>query len=347
MGNAFQDHLEQVIPGRVRALFCDAPSDLLAEIELAAPPLGEDRPLAVCRIGRLPGIDGLLSAMLHSLAEIGRALFPDWYDGETDLRAGHPLAAAEAVRAAASGRAGVSAAWLRSAAARCREGELPLPSRFGREIQAAQLALAVGGPSLCFLLSMEDPDPRQENLLGLTKATEWFTRLTGAGLLLLLPRHLFRAAPTGSLGHDAHHLESGKPAGARPAPEDEAKHAYQPVRGGPHPFSPGEQVLAGYLGKDENLAGLFTFNQPVTTVRGRRFVVDLLWPGGRAVVEVDGFTSHRSRFAFREDRNRDYELTISGYLVMRLTHEEILEDPQMAVDKIRDLVHFRKKEMNP
>ncbi len=33
---------------------------------------------------------------------------------------------------------------------------------------------------------------------------------------------------------------------------------------------------------------------------------------------------------------------ISGYLVLRLTNEEILDDTAKAIDKIRDLIRFRE-----
>jgi len=338
----FQDHLKRLKPGRTLALFCDAPSELLAEIELTDPPESEGRSIAVCRVARLDRLDGLLSAMVGSLAEVALALFPFWYGGGVDLRPAHPLAATEAAGAITPARAGVSAAWLRAAAVRCRNGRPPLPRRFAREIQAAQLCLAVGGDALGFVLSMEDPTPREERLLGLARAAEWFARITGARLLVILPTPLSGCKALESLLYGAVFPSPERPARPGAGLADEAKHAYQPIRGHPHPFSPGEGMLARRLAGDDRLNGLFTFNQPVTTVRDRRFVVDLLWPEGRVVVEVDGFASHRSRFAFREDRNRDYELIISGYLVLRLTHEEIMEDPELAVDKIRDLVHFRQ-----
>jgi very-short-patch-repair endonuclease len=45
---------------------------------------------------------------------------------------------------------------------------------------------------------------------------------------------------------------------------------------------------------------------------------------------------------YRGDRHRDYELLISGYVVLRLPHEQVLEDPAIAVEKIRDVVRFRR-----
>ncbi len=70
--------------------------------------------------------------------------------------------------------------------------------------------------------------------------------------------------------------------------------------------------------------------------------MDLLWTAGKVVVEVDGYQHHGHRQAFSADRRRDYELTVSGYLVLRLPHDEVLDDVELAVEKIRDMVRFRQ-----
>jgi very-short-patch-repair endonuclease len=42
------------------------------------------------------------------------------------------------------------------------------------------------------------------------------------------------------------------------------------------------------------------------------------------------------------DRHRDYELTLSGYTVLRLANDEIAQDIEKSLEKIRDLVHLRR-----
>jgi very-short-patch-repair endonuclease len=113
-------------------------------------------------------------------------------------------------------------------------------------------------------------------------------------------------------------------------------------QGKPHPGSPGEQQLADRLSRDAELADLFWLNQKVRTVRDRLYWVDLLWLAGKVIVEIDGYHYHGDRDAFREDRNRDYELLISGYIVLRLTHDEVISDIEIAIEKIRDVVRFRR-----
>jgi very-short-patch-repair endonuclease len=114
------------------------------------------------------------------------------------------------------------------------------------------------------------------------------------------------------------------------------------VIGRPHPLSRGEQLLAKRLARDEMLGGLFEFNIPLTTRHGNRYLVDLVWTEGKVIVEVDGYEFHSDRAAFSLDRRRDYELTISGYVVLRLPHDELVEDVELAAEKIRDVVRFRQ-----
>jgi very-short-patch-repair endonuclease len=96
------------------------------------------------------------------------------------------------------------------------------------------------------------------------------------------------------------------------------------------------------LGSDAELASLFRFNWFVETVRGSRPKVDWVWMDGRLVVELDGYPDHATRRAFIGDRQRDYELLLSGFTVLRLANDEIAQDCGRAIEKIRDLVRFRR-----
>lgn len=70
-------------------------------------------------------------------------------------------------------------------------------------------------------------------------------------------------------------------------------------------------------------------------------IVDLLWAEGRVVVEVDG-DLHRQLLQYGADRQRDFELLASGYLVLRLTDDEVVTDTARAVEKIRTIVETRR-----
>jgi len=58
-----------------------------------------------------------------------------------------------------------------------------------------------------------------------------------------------------------------------------------------------------------------------------RFRVDFLWRPERLVAEVDGYLYHRGRQAFRDDRDRDVELGLAGFTVVRFDDSRIAEDP--------------------
>lgn len=55
--------------------------------------------------------------------------------------------------------------------------------------------------------------------------------------------------------------------------------------------------------------------------------VDAYWPAHRLVVEVDGWTYHRTRHAFERDRRKDAELQTAGYRVVRITWRRLTTEP--------------------
>ena len=72
-----------------------------------------------------------------------------------------------------------------------------------------------------------------------------------------------------------------------------------------------------------------------------RFEVDFLWRQQRAIVEVDGWESHRTRSAFEEDRARDGRLTLLGYSVLRFTWRQLTSDRRGIANAIRVLLRAR------
>lgn len=56
--------------------------------------------------------------------------------------------------------------------------------------------------------------------------------------------------------------------------------------------------------------------------------VDFSWPGTTLVVETDGFTFHSMPTAFAADRDRDQQLTLAGYTVVRLTYDQVVGAPE-------------------
>jgi hypothetical protein len=72
------------------------------------------------------------------------------------------------------------------------------------------------------------------------------------------------------------------------------------------------------------------------TVAG--FVVDALWRDRMLVIELDGYSFHRSRSAFEADRERDAALQLAGYRVVRITWRRLSRDPAGVARTIRALL---------
>jgi very-short-patch-repair endonuclease len=60
-----------------------------------------------------------------------------------------------------------------------------------------------------------------------------------------------------------------------------------------------------------------------------RYQVDCLWPEARIVAELDDWKSHGTKRGFRKDRKRDRRLGVAGYRVVRITEDQILNEPDV------------------
>jgi hypothetical protein len=72
---------------------------------------------------------------------------------------------------------------------------------------------------------------------------------------------------------------------------------------------------------------------------GRSLQVDCLWPASGFIVELDGFASHGTRIAFREDRARDRVLRVAGYGVTRIAPEQLDDEPAAIAADLQMLLH--------
>jgi very-short-patch-repair endonuclease len=66
---------------------------------------------------------------------------------------------------------------------------------------------------------------------------------------------------------------------------------------------------------------------PRTNTRVAGYEVDAVWPQQRLIVEVDGWTYHRTRAAFERDRARDGRLLVAGYRTLRITWRQLTREP--------------------
>jgi very-short-patch-repair endonuclease len=57
------------------------------------------------------------------------------------------------------------------------------------------------------------------------------------------------------------------------------------------------------------------------------YLVDFVWRDRRLIVEVDGYRYHRAPRSFETDRERDAQLTVKGWRVLRFTWRQLEERP--------------------
>jgi very-short-patch-repair endonuclease len=303
--------------------------------EVEPEPFGQ-RALAA-RIAPASTTEAIVEQAIAVLAETARLVWPIWFTDVSfparDDALGR-LAAVVTARGAAREIAGASPSWLEAAA---RLALADRPPRVGGTLPAveiAQLALAIGRFGLVFVADIEAAG-RDSNAAATVHALEWIAQHMNGAVVALFPELPPNEPPFDRILYGARTVAA--PETIEPAVVD-AGPWIAPWRGLPHPSSEIERRLAKALGADAELSPLFAFNQCVATVRGTRPKVDLVWTDGRLAIELDGWGSHGNRLAFMQDRHRDYELTLSGYTVLRLTNDEIAQDLEKAIEKIRDLV---------
>lgn len=307
-----------------------------------------DLRIVVRPLADLPERERLLDALVEALAEAALLLWPNWYEYAIpsiaeDYQGDDDLSRRLTARRLAHQLPGFNAEWFDAAALACQAGRTPRLPPFAVAIQVRQLSLALATQQLVLLVGIGDVAAPPERLSILARAAEWLAREAAAAVVLVLPRELADRPELDSVNYGAIRYE-GLPqeqVGLGGASQEQ-KHRICPIVGRPHPASPGELRLAERLQTDPLLGRLFRFNQWVTTVFGNHCLVDLLWDEGRVAVEIDGYGYHSARAAFNADRQRDYELNLSGYLVLRLPHDLVLEDVELAAERMREFVAFRR-----
>jgi very-short-patch-repair endonuclease len=70
-------------------------------------------------------------------------------------------------------------------------------------------------------------------------------------------------------------------------------------------------------------------------VGGRRYRIDLCYPEHRIAIEGDGFGVHTETSTFESDRDRQNELVLAGWRVLRFTWRQVVDRPDWVVDQVR------------
>lgn len=77
---------------------------------------------------------------------------------------------------------------------------------------------------------------------------------------------------------------------------------------------------------------------PLMNSRAAGYEVDLLWPAQNLVGELDSRTHHDTPAAFERDRERDADLLVAGYRVIRITWERLRHHPAHEAERLRRLL---------
>lgn len=75
-------------------------------------------------------------------------------------------------------------------------------------------------------------------------------------------------------------------------------------------------------------------NVLIGNVAGVRYEADVLWREYGLIVEFDSIEFHGDERSFHDDRARDAQLLAMGYRVMRVTWEQLVEEPHVVIARI-------------
>jgi very-short-patch-repair endonuclease len=63
--------------------------------------------------------------------------------------------------------------------------------------------------------------------------------------------------------------------------------------------------------------------------------VDFHWPQHRLIAETDSRGFHAHALAFQQDRQRDLDLELAGWHVLRISWRQVLEEPERVAALLR------------
>lgn len=79
-------------------------------------------------------------------------------------------------------------------------------------------------------------------------------------------------------------------------------------------------------------------NAWLTLGAGEEWQVDALWRDHAVIVELDGWTTHRTRRAFENDRARGARLTTAGFRLLRITYRQLTGDAPAIARMLRTVL---------
>lgn len=338
--SSVRDLLRGVPPCTPKCVFVSSINESLASLDLCAADGADQHRLVMLRWATPPRIDNVIQQVLDEFAAIAKSAWPSWFG--LPVSSAHPDHESLLHIAA---NAGALPSWTSQAWDDCERNCLPLPDGFAQSASIKHLALAIDPDDLTVVFAVDEADSEDLRLDGICRVAQWLAAHTHARICVLLDRSLRNSQELASIDYEplvwmTGNIEDSDVSGVT---GHENKLRVWPVAGKPHPLSPGEQRLSRALEEDPLLAHVFRFNCPVTTSLGQVYFVDLLAEAEKAIVEIDGYTHHSNRVAFSVDRQRDYELQTSGFLVLRIPHDELMHNLNWCMEKVRRFILFRRE----
>jgi hypothetical protein len=87
----------------------------------------------------------------------------------------------------------------------------------------------------------------------------------------------------------------------------------------------------------------FGLPTPLTNVTVNGRVVDVVFPAERVIVEIDSWEFHRFRSNFEDDRDRDADQLVGGYVTVRVTDDRMKQTPKLEADRLHAILADRRR----
>lgn len=100
------------------------------------------------------------------------------------------------------------------------------------------------------------------------------------------------------------------------------------------PWSPAER-LAHRLLRQAGITGW------QTNVLVLGYALDVAWLSRKVCLEIDGFEYHGTRASFESDRLRDQRLVAEGWVVIRVTWQQLIDEPSSLLTRLRRVLRRR------
>ncbi|BAL86468.1 hypothetical protein AMIS_12480 [Actinoplanes missouriensis 431] len=283
---------------------------------------------------------GFVAAVLDDMERVAAELLPAWLPEAADIHR-TDLGGVAAVRIIAEGRAArahYSRPLLRDLALLALTGqrtESRLPAR-ARAGQLARLIAESFGRERCVLLVSPAPGLTPLERDAAVAGGDWLARHARAGIWLVsdVPVDVERV-PVVTV--DSWADEPGPPPVVRAGGPEAV------VVGRPHPASAVEAALEAALAAESWAAGRRWNQTYQPTALSAPIRLDLCWPRERCVVELDG-PEHCHPVRFEADRQRDVQLQLDGYAVLRFTNARVVHDVGAVVHQIGTYIRGRRRD---